>query len=707
MILKVSDDPSIIRAYADHVGRSFRDLPRNGKTRRTKKKKAVYVDAIGAFDIETTNIKELKQSFMYIWQWDTYIDDVHHVILGRTWEQFKFLLYHLKTFIGDRLFRAYVHNLSFEFQWFTGLFTITPSDVFCLNKRRIAKVKLLDVFDFRCSYVLTNLKLSSFCKEMQTKSRKLDGEKFDYTKIRTPSQSLRRYEINYCIMDVKSVTEAVTELNKRYGDDHYSQPMTATGYIRRRVKKALQDVSYRYRLSIQPRLPEFTLMEEAFRGGDTHCNRYSAGTIVDNVFSVDRSSSYPEVMVNRKFPKNGFSYLGELTIKQIIKKIKVNNMALLMRVSFHNLELIDRYEAMPYIPVAKRLFGGTTDCFEDNGRVLSCSGWFTMSICDIDLRIILNQYRFDDFICIEAYGTIYDYLPKPFRDLIIDLYKKKTSYKGVDPVIYSQSKSEINSVYGMCCMSPIQDSIKFIQNQDPDKDPYQEEKVPDEERAEVLEKYGKKGFIPYQIALYTTAYARLELFQGARIIKDSGATLHYNDTDSLKYSLWEEDAKMPDFTAYNENKIRLSTESGMYATDPKGIVHYAGVYEDEGCSRFFRSWGAKKYCTEDESGHCKLTLAGVPKAKGSRELERKGGIRAFKVGTWDNPKGFLFEDAGLAVIYNDHEDRDIMVNGEKIHLINNVYLYQDHYELAITDKYEEAIDTAKSLLMQDGYHVIL
>lgn len=693
--------------YADHIGKLFRELPRNKKTRRKKdsSKNKPYVDAISAFDIECTNVKEIKQSFMYIWQWDCYINNVHHVIVGRTWDQFKYLLYQIKSRMGDLQMRVMVHNLSYEFQYFTGIFRILPQDVFCLNKRRIAKVRLLDVFDFRCSYVMSALKLSKFTEEMNTKHQKLEGERFDYSRIRTPSQALKRYQLNYCIADVISLTEATSELLRRYDDDLYSAPMTSTGYIRRETRKALNKVSYTYRRSMQPTLEVQEALEECMRGGDTHGNRYYTGVIMYHVPSLDRSSSYPACLCNCKYPKNGFTYLGQLTIEQIVRKIKRQNMALLMRVAFFNLELIDRYEASPYIPLAKRLHGGDQGCFEDNGRIISCDGWFAMTICDIDLRIILNQYRFEDFICMDAWGTVYDYLPDPFRELVAKLYRDKCSYKGIDPVIYGKAKAQLNSVYGMCTMSPIQSEIKYIQD-DPD-DPYHEDKVPDDEKEEALLKYSKKGFLPYQIGVWTTAWARLQLFIGSRIITDSGCELLYMDTDSLKYCKTEDDATEPDFTEYNNKQIEMSKASGMFAPDPKGKMHYGGVYEYEETYPKFRYWGAKKYCSEDEDGTVHLTLAGVPKAKGSRELERKGGIKAFKVGTEDHPKGFLFNDAGLAVVYNDHADLEYEINGEKIHITNNVFLYTDHYELSISEKYEEAIEMAHYILQQEGLHAIL
>lgn len=43
---------------------------------------------ISAFDIETTRLKDIEQSFMYVWQWCFAIDNIAYVIIGRTWSDF-------------------------------------------------------------------------------------------------------------------------------------------------------------------------------------------------------------------------------------------------------------------------------------------------------------------------------------------------------------------------------------------------------------------------------------------------------------------------------------------------------------------------------------------------------------------------------------------------------------------------------------------
>lgn len=50
-----------------------------------------------------------------------------------------------------------------------------------------------------------------------------------------------------------------------------------------------------------PTLHVFELLREAFRGGDTHANRFYVGKILDNVGSYDRESSYPYELVNKNF----------------------------------------------------------------------------------------------------------------------------------------------------------------------------------------------------------------------------------------------------------------------------------------------------------------------------------------------------------------------------------------------------------------------
>lgn len=729
MILRASDSDSIIDYFVYKVFSDLPDLERNKKTRapKNKKKNRIYKDVIATFDIEATNLPEIQQSFMYIWQFDLFTTS-HHIILGRTWDQFKALLNSMRKRLDEnRWIQIFIHNASYEFCFLAGIHDFEPDDVFCMNTRKVGKFDMYDHFEFRCSYVLTNLKLSTFCKDMMTKHRKLDGEKFDYSRIRTPGQDLRRYEINYCIEDVRSLAECIREKMDRFGDDQYSIPLTATGYIRRETKKLFNDLNWNYRNEIQlweydmgekvPAIDLFEALEFAFRGGDVHGNRFYTGAIVEHVLQVDRSSSYPEVMVNHEFPKNRMKHLGSLEPWEITKMVKHNHMALLMVINLENVKLKDIFEPDPYIAFAKTK-GESTHVSWDNGRIVEVRGWIQIAVTDIDLRIILDQYTFSGFYCEDAWGTVYGKLPEPLRRLIIDKYRAKTQYKGVVgyEAIYLAAKEMLNSIYGMCCENPCRITIKYDRKRE---EPYFEdvpydlskmseaeyEKSKREFKMKLLSERNKKRFLPYTWAVWVTAWARYELHRGMKIINNAsspdcagdGSVLLYGDTDSLKYFV--DSGEEPDFSSYNEEKMKLAEENDSVAYDPEGNPHYLGVWEDDGTADRFVQWGAKKYAYE-KHGKLTLTLSGVPKAKGARELERKGGLEAFKL-------DMVFEDAGLDMKYNDHTDTWITIGSERIHITPNVYLYTSTYRMSISDNYEQACEIASELLKEHKLDDIL
>ena len=57
-----------------------------------------YKDVICTFDIETTRLEDVEQSFMYIWMFHLH----HHVtIVGRTWEQLNTLWNQISLELGS------------------------------------------------------------------------------------------------------------------------------------------------------------------------------------------------------------------------------------------------------------------------------------------------------------------------------------------------------------------------------------------------------------------------------------------------------------------------------------------------------------------------------------------------------------------------------------------------------------------------------
>lgn len=78
---------------------------------RPKFHKKDYADIIATFDIETTNLDEVKQAVL--WHWQVCIDGL--VCIGRTWEEYKTFLKGVDENLPAGLcFVQYVHNLGYE-----------------------------------------------------------------------------------------------------------------------------------------------------------------------------------------------------------------------------------------------------------------------------------------------------------------------------------------------------------------------------------------------------------------------------------------------------------------------------------------------------------------------------------------------------------------------------------------------------------------
>ena len=108
-----------------------------------------------------------------------------------------------------------------------------------------------------------------------------------------------------------------------------------------------------------------------------------------------------------------------------------------------------------------------------------------------------------------------------------------------------------------------------------------------------------------------------------------------------------------------------------------------GVFEPEGTCKRFVTLGAKKYAYEDEKGKLHITVAGVIKSKGAKELEENGGLDAFK-------PNFIFREAGgVEAVYNDKpEITEYKIDGHTIPITANVVLRESTYTLGITEEYE-------------------
>lgn len=408
------------------------------------KKRRQYLSIVTAFDIETSKHPERDEAFMYIWQWQ--FGDVV-TVYGRTWDELRVFIMHLLEAIDTHKNAAIVvltHNLSYEFQFWRCVYQFKPEEVFAVDSRRILKCTMYDGrLEHRCTLLHSNMSLKQYTKKMHVDHIKLDGDEFDYTQTRFPDTPLTDRELEYCQNDVLGLVEAYIEEMRQDDDNLYSIPMTSTGYTRRDCKRAMRFCSAKMIRDLQPDIELYKMLREAFRGGDTHCNRHFAGKTVENVKSADRSSSYPDVMCNCKFPMGRFyPFQG---IERGMSLLKAGY-ALLMRVRMWDVSMADPAWGFPYLSFAK--CRNVINPVIDNGRVLSAD-YLETTITDIDLKILLDQYEFSDIEVIDGYHSRYDRLPNPIIRCTIEYYKHKTELKGVldenghETPLYGKSKARL------------------------------------------------------------------------------------------------------------------------------------------------------------------------------------------------------------------------------------------------------------------------
>lgn len=639
--------------------------------RKGGKNRKQYYNIACAFDIETTNIKSEKPyAFMYHWQ---FCFNNKTVIFGRTWQEYRkfvnYLANKLELSESKRLV-VYVHNLGFEFQF---LYSQLPEikEVFAREKRKIIKFFSQGI-EYRCSYMLSNMSLAKFCENSKNCSHyKLTGT-YDYTKIRYPWTELTPHELKYCYNDVKGLAECIQ--SKLDEDNIATIPLTSTGYVRRDFRKAMFSNEKNKRLlkSIAVDSKIYELLKEAFRGGNTHANALYTGLIMKDVYSNDLASSYPAAMLIDKYPMTAFINANPLKFYRYLDEGK----AMLFRMRIENVYFTATH-GIPYIPISKcRNLKNVTN---DNGRVLMCDS-LEITVTDIDYKIILKDYDFENLQVSNLYIADYGFLPNEYRKEIYEYFKQKTQLKGIKEKEYEymKSKNKINASYGMIVTDILNDEITFI-NGEWGRVPVNPE--------EAIEKHNnaKSTFLAYQWGIWVTANARKRLEDMLHIVGDS---VLYVDTDSIKYIGNFDNA----FKAKNAEIIELSNNAEIETCVVKdGKKHYMGIWDFDGHYQYFKTLGAKKYIYVKD-GKTTLTVAGLSKHLASTY------IKYMSKRNKCNPcelfeKGALFARSSgrTTAFYNDVSRETLTAENRTFESGSNVAIMETTYVLGITGEYENLL----------------
>ena len=577
-------------------------------------------DNIITFDIETTSVfygddnraemydyaknadyykTRKKAALCYVWQIS--IDGAAYY--GRELWEFVAFINDLRDAAGCDIL-VWVHNLPFEFQFIRNYFecqTINAREV-----RKPYRARTTNGIEFRCTYALTNMSLSTLAKSFRTAHQKLTGD-LDYNIMRTPRTPLTPEELAYCENDVLVLHDYVSQLPAPL----YDTPLTQTGFVRRAVKQQMGKHVCRVNASHNETDPDiFRALNGAYAGGYTHANVFYAGRVLHDVVSYDFTSSYPYVMLSEKFPCQ--SFMPQTGGRWTFENIDADKYAYIFDVTIFGYKCITKNT---YISGNKCQFvdGG---CY-DNGRLISADS-VRLLITDVDVWALKATSKWDDIRYNYAFAARKNYLPKSLWEYTLKLYADKTTLKGVEERYdeYLRSKQFVNSLYGMCVTNTIKPDVEYTRGEWTCADKL----TPEEMRDKLI--YNKtRGFMDYAVGVWVTAYARRNLWRAIVALDD---VVVYCDTDSIKCL---NVPKVAQYVAeYNEGvaaKLRAAAEhfgapeTDFAPLDIHGNPHPIGVFDFDGHYTDFKTLGAKKYAYDNHDGTgVHITVSGVPKSYG-------------------------------------------------------------------------------------------
>lgn len=656
-------------------------------------KKIEYANIPCAIDIETSSFYENgeKRGVMY-----AFVLGINgKCIIGRTYDELWNSLDRISDFFGlndNRRMIFYVHNLSFEFQWFRK--HRKWKKVFCTDDRQPIYAFDENGIELRCSYLLSGYSLENVANHLtKYPVSKMVGD-LDYKLVRHSETPLNKKELGYILHDGLVVMAYIQEEIENHHNNISLLEMTKTGKVRKFVRNYClyggkhHNNIYKFRKyhNMMESLPivdenEYAQLKRAFHGGFTHANGFWVNQTVENVTSMDFTSSYPYVLVSEQFPM-GKGELIKITSREQFN-MNLKKYCCMFDCTFTNIESVIIYDHPISISKCFRIKGFASD----NGRLVTADE-ISITVTEQDFAIIKKFYRWEHLTIGNFRRYRKNFLPHDFVRAVLELYKKKTTLKDIPEYIveYNNSKEMLNSCYGMTVTDICRDEIVY-ENDSWGKSP----SVPEDE----IQKYNKKRnrFICYQWGVWVTAYAQRNLFTG---IYELQSDYLYADTDSVKCINYDKHKKY--FETYNQNvllKLQYAMQQhgfDMSMVSPKtndGVVKTIGQWNFDGFYKKFKTLGAKRYMVLTEKGYS-LTVSGVNKKFAIPYLYEKYGdniMDEFKDGLIIPPQ---YTGKNIHT-YIDEETTGIITDyrGKSIpyHELSSIHLEESGYELSLSREF--------------------
>ena len=650
---------------------TFKSLQRNHKFKD-------YATDYMTLDTETSHIND-EDSWVYQWA----VKFQNQYIYGRTPSDLVRLFEKLSDYYGlseKKKIICFIHNASYDIQYLKHfLKKYDPTiKMLAIDNHTILQVEILG-FKILCSYKLSNMSLAKLSESYAKKYIKAVGE-IDYNIVRYQDQELNAEDWHYMFSDVASQHDGIEGYINAMGYKYaYECPITSTGFVRTACRKAsFKDPNWRTQFELSAlNLDDYLLCRQCFMGGVTiQSYQYSGLTIrSDKLKHKDFISSYPARQMLNYMPTGQAMKYTPKNLKDF--KAALNKYCCIFIVELEDVHIKKGITA-PYIPSSKCI--DSEEILKVNGKVVYAKK-LKIALCELDFAIIERQYDFDKNIKVGHMilferGSAPDWLKKE----VMYYFENKCELKESDEYLYMRSKAFLNAIYGMTATAPLRDEFSLngemiiVTKNEKDK----------EAKKKALKKYysSYNSFMPYQFAIYTTAWARYALFEMIQCI--GYENFIYCDTDSAFYLETEENKiKMEE---YRQKCIEKAKAGGAYVGKK-----YLGEPTDEPKIRAFRGLHAKCYAMEEwnkkeREYQLQVTIAGIPK-KAIKFIDGKPveKTNADELGSIDNlVDGFIFKHCGgTCAIYNERPIETKVINGHKIELASNVII--DTIEKEISD----------------------
>lgn len=232
---------------------------------------------------------------------------------------------------------------------------------------------------------------------------------YDYDEIRFIFTPLQSEEIKYGIRDVEIIMlywfKKLNKDRKWKPFDLKTIPLTATSEVRNTIRSIGKDYP-KYFSSLQYRCKEinedlekneshFMACKQAYYGGLTFSNPIRTGKILENVHSMDLTSSYPTSMVYGTYPNSKMEDVEAVDYHKYVEYIENISFKEIVRKGFHILNVPINKEKYGFI--AKIKFKNLHIKSDKNGNVFPCVLTRKIINCH-DVEKMLEVMNVDEYL---------------------------------------------------------------------------------------------------------------------------------------------------------------------------------------------------------------------------------------------------------------------------------------------------------------------